>query len=230
MRQATWTGLGLVGLVVGLSAGLTSAGATGQLESPSMAGYQASAPSNSSTVVRAQFVLPPITCTGTKLESDAPTVQLTTANDGLMAATAILPCAGPTFPTYQALAMGSSLAMTVTPGDKIRLIARADPSLGVGGVKATVDDLTTGVSKSNVNTFPEEPNIAFVGLQRLGGSIPDFGRIVWVQATPDGRPLSSFDPQAFNQVKDPNHPKTLVSTSPLSPAGFSFTTTRLRGG
>jgi hypothetical protein len=206
-------------------------------------------PAQTSTI-QARFTVPAVNCTGsTAIEdatalvnalsglgqdhrADARTGPGKVAVRGLLISRAdVMGSCDAGSAVYQALALGTPLAMTVSPGDKVLLTASFDPSTQQR--TATVDDLTTGVALSQASHDKGgfQPLTDFAGVQRVKRDpIPDFGTIRWSSVRINGAPISSASfLLRFNLIASVAHPRLLIRTSPLSRAGDAFTNTWVTG-
>jgi hypothetical protein len=231
---------GLLLTVVAVGSASASAGATELPGNPELGGYQVAAPSPGSqgrTSIQAQITVPSIACTSADGVVDA-TAEIVGTNETVVAASILGTCSGGT-PSYHAEGLGIPLSMTITPGDKVVIRAFTLSSPGsTPGWGAMIDDRTTGVSLLEHGATETSLTAGTVSLgvvsDDTGQTIPDFGKLHWSNALYNNQghvnpPLGSADPQGYALIKNPNHPKLLVSTSTLSPAGESFTTTWDRG-
>jgi hypothetical protein len=124
--------------------------------------------------------------------------------------------------------------MPVYAGDTVVLRAKVNRSVQVGRFRASVVDQTTHTSCATgkqrfIGGYASTAWIAVGQNDEVVGAIPDFGKIQWTKEMVNGSILDSYDSQAFNLIKNPGHPKTLISTSPFSPPGLSFKNTWVRG-
>jgi hypothetical protein len=235
--HARWTIAG--SLAVTLVAGALVAPQAGAAELPGnrgLGGYQVTNPSPEYMSVQAQITVPTVTCTAADSVVDATARVVTTTVD--VSASIVASCTGGV-PSYQAEAFGEALDMSVSAGDKV--ILRAWSTSGFAkqiDYAANVYDRTTGVTKGNHS--PKYSTITPVNASLgivpsiSGDPIADFGKIQWVNAyyDTDGSrhpPFGSASPVGYALIKNPNHPKYLVSTSPLSASGESFTNTWVAG-
>ena len=145
-----------------------------------------------------------------------------------VAASVVATCTGGS-PSYQAQAFGTPLAMTVSPGDTVRLSASFDPTTTPQQQSATVDDITTGtaVTRTRTDKGGFAPISSFAGVQRAKRMpVPDFGAITWSRVRVNGAPIgSAAELFGFNLIRSIAHPQVLIQTSMLSPSGDSYTTT-----
>jgi Peptidase A4 family len=222
--------VGLAGVATMLVAVPTHAGATSLPGNTNLAGYQVLTPTpGAETSVKAQLTVPSATCTTPSQEFASVGVGIGGGAEYFRAG--IQGTCGSSGPaTYLAYA-GGVLSMTVTPGDKVVLSVFTTKSGNPYGWRATVDDLTTGISQSLGSHRSETSTSTYVGLSQPGAltePVADFGKIQWSKAEFDGSPLGAANPQGFDLYNYPNEARVLALTSPLSPAGSSFTNTWVR--
>jgi hypothetical protein len=225
--------VGLVGVATILVAVPATAGATALPGNTVFAGYQVLTPTpGTKTSVQAQLTVPSLTCTATTslmvagIGVESPDGQVAPAIEGS--------CDGTGPATYTALYGSDSQTIVITAGDKVRLSVTTTTSGSPFEWRTRVDDLTTGVqvSYSNKNKRSYTPSSVWVGVANdlsAPHPLPDFSKIQWSNVEIDGSPFGAADPQGYDLIKNPNHPKVLALASPLSPAGGSFTNTWLRG-
>jgi hypothetical protein len=197
---------------------------TGPTPPSQSAGYRVSvATAGTPTSIKGQFTVPAITCTTTPRTEDA-TVDIEGTAGNAVAASVLGNCDNGVA-AYVAMALDTPLTMTISPDDTAVPVATTDTQASPYGRIATVDDLTTGVSRSVRNDQGTESYGAFIGVAESDGtgeSIPDFDNIQWVKAVFDNGSLGSVNPQGEVLTANPNHPKVLVGTSPLALSGESF--------
>ena len=226
------------------AAAATAGGQESTLEAAFLAIVDPAPPSQ----IQAHFTVPAVQCTGTLGIEDATAQVNALPGPSRRAAASISPGAVRTpglvtaaasvegrcltgSALYQAQALGVPLAMTVSPGDKVLLTASFDPA--TQRRTATVDDLTTGVSLTQARTDSGgfAPFSDFAGVKRSGREpVPDFGTIRWSGVQINGAPISSAAALfGFSLIRSIAHPRVLIRTSPLSPAGDAFTNTWVAG-
>jgi hypothetical protein len=240
--------MGALAVAVALAAaGAATATAAGGQESTDEGAFLAIVDPGQPSTIEAQFTVPAVDCTSTPGIEDA-TVQVTAlsglgrsdrtaaagsspgavAVQGLLTARAGVTgnCAGGSA-SYQAHALGAPLAMTVSPGDQVLLTASFDPA--TQRRTATVDDLSTGVTHTRAHRDSGQfnPISDFAGIRRAGRvPVPDFGAIHWTGVRINGAPIGSAQSLfGFDLIASIAHPRVLIRTSPLSPAGDAFTNT-----
>jgi hypothetical protein len=185
------------------------------------------------------LTVPTVTCSATSGTEDATLGIISTT--GIVIESSVLGVCSGGVASYQATALGSTLAMTISPGDQVilRTVAMPAPtSAQHPGQTATVEDLTTGVDKSVRVLEGVVGTTGFIGVAQddsTSQSIPAFGTIDWTNATFNRSPsnsstLGSADPHGYELVAHSNHSKVLVSTSAVSPSGGGFKNAWVAGG
>jgi len=233
MRRTIAVIMGVV--AVGASLILTPLAAEGAIpQSTQIAGYVATAPASSPLTAQAQFALPAITCINQNdLEIAQPEVLL--AGSPFAGATVDEMCQNGAVSYVDNLYAGGFVnptSINLSPGDEIILRVRWDSGATFDAQRATIDDLTTGVTQfvSSKSVAVGSPSTVSVGTTSYGPTNPDFGKIEWVKVAVVGSSLGSLAPQAYNLVRTAHlsHPRILITTSPLSPSGSSFRNTWVR--
>jgi hypothetical protein len=132
----------------------------------------------------------------------------------------------------QVYILGAPKFMDVNPGDRVIMTEQVDrsplnPSKYL--LRATIEDVHDGAAGMlfyQSQSDPQIPASAFVGMTTLTGESGfDFGVATWAKVTIDGAPLGSVSPEGLNMIRNPNHPKLLIATSPLLAGGASSETT-----
>jgi hypothetical protein len=191
-------------------------------DSLEIAGYLATAPAGPVMRVHAQLTAPAFDCSGGG-EFD---LAVRVVSTGDQASTDLYGyCPGGT-PTYSATGFQNEFPMTISPGDTVALTIRVDTRRKVDGQKATIDDLTTGVSMSRLESYHLGTlESAFIG-NSVGEPVnPPFGQVRWVKAVVNAGAIGDLDPRRFRMIEHPLRPRALIWTSPLTASGDSFKTT-----
>jgi Peptidase A4 family len=212
-------------LATGLASLSSAAAATEPDGSVHFAGYVATVPAAASLTAEATLTVPTLDCAVPYPPTDPagaiPSVEVTGGKLDALAGI-IASCNGDDS-VYRGVAIYLTTKVTVHAGDIVRLRVKVETSPFVA--RATLTDVTTGQSQSFSQTRTSfTPTGAAIGMN-LGLPIADFGKVHWTNATVGAQSLGSHNPEAFDMVRNPNHPKTLVYTSALSPSGGSFRNT-----
>jgi Peptidase A4 family len=210
-------------LAVGLAGLSSAAAATEPGGSVQFAGYVATVPAAASLTAEATLTVPMLNCAETLGSFDpasvGPSVEVTGGKSETLA-DIIASCNGDD-PVYRGVAIFLTTKVAIHAGDIVRLRVNVKASPFIA--RATLIDVTTGQSQSfSRSTGPYTPTGAQVGMNAFGLPVAEFATVQWTDATVGGWSLGSLNPEALNMIRNPNHPKTLVRTSPLSSSGGSF--------
>ena len=230
MSRFKMAAIGLVGVAMMLVAAPTTAGATALPGSTDLAGYRVLTPTpGAETSVQVQLTVPSLSCT-------TPSSSMMVAvgvdyPDGSVGADIEGFCNSSGVASYAADDNLSSQTIAIAAGDKVRLYVTTTTSASRIAYRSTVDDLTTGVHFSLFGKRSRASISVYLGIMNafsVSQPLADFGKIQWSDVRFDGSPLGAANPQGYDLIKNPNHPKVLALASPLSPAGSSFTNTWVR--
>jgi hypothetical protein len=190
-----------------------------------LAGYVAPAPAGPVIRVHAQLTVPAtLDCsTATSVVVDA-AVRVTSS--GAYPTTDLVGICDHGVASWAATGFGGEFPMTVSAGDTVAMTIRIDTSRPFHGEKSIFEDLTTGVTMARVTNLQigSQPGV-LVGMPVAGNINPQFGQLRWSKANVNNTALGSLNPQRYTLIEHPNHPKALIWTSALSPAGGAFTNT-----
>jgi hypothetical protein len=205
-------------------AGLTTATPT---STRTFAGYQATVPAGSATVLVASFTLPTLSCTTTDraiaADVGVPVNNFKTAS----LAGVITACASGTAVYYPWVVVnGKQTVYTASPvaaGDVIDLTTK----VSTNRTRVQVTDVTTGVTQ-NVIGAGARASAAYVGDDALFTStgalfhVPDFGKLTFKNCLIDGKALTSWHPHAFQRVNSLG--TVQIATGGPFPGGTAFST------
>lgn len=233
MSRFKMAAIGIVGVATILVLVPATAGATALPGNTVFAGYQVLTPSpGTETSVQAQLTVPSLACTAAPpslmvaaVVLDGPDGPVSVGIEGF--------CNGSGAASYMAMYGSTEQTIAIAAGDKVRLYVTTTTSGSPFEWRTRVDDLTTGVqvSERNNNKRSYTPSSVWVGVaNQLSAThpLPDFSKIQWSDVRVDGSVLGAANPQGYDLIKNPSHPKVLALASPLSPAGGSFTNTWVR--
>jgi peptidase A4-like protein len=208
----------------GHPAGPATAAAT---SNRTFAGYQATVPAGSATVVTASFTVPTLACTTTD-RAIAPDVGVPVNNykSGSLAGL-FTGCVGGTAVYYPSVVVNGTEtdypASPVAAGDVIDLTTK----VSTNRTRVQVTDVTTGVTQKIIGAGAKA-SAAFAGDDAWVTSsgqlehVPDFGKLTFKSCLLDGKALASWHPHAYQRV---NSIGTLqISTGAFWPGGTAFTT------
>jgi hypothetical protein len=195
--------------------------------SRSFAGYQATVPAGSATVLTASFTVPALSCTTTD-RAVAPGTGVPVNNyKSISAAFVFTGCVSGTAVYYPGVVVnGTETDYTASPvaaGDVIDVTTK----VSTNRTRVQVTDVTTGVTQKIIGAGASA-SAAFVGDEAWGDSsgrlehVPSFGKLTFKNCLLDGKTLASWHPHAYQRV---NSIGTLqISTGNFWPGGTAFTT------
>jgi Peptidase A4 family len=191
------------------------------------AGYQATVPAGSATVLTASFTVPTLSCTTTD-RAIAPSTGVPVNNYKTVSAAFVFTgCVSGAAVYYPGLVInGTETDYTTSPfaaGDVIDLTTK----VSTNRTRVQVTDVTTGITQKIIGAAARA-SAAFVGDEAWLNSsgalmhVPDFGKLQFKNCVLDGKTLASWHPQAYQRV---NSVGTLqISTGAFWPGGTAFTT------
>lgn len=191
------------------------------------AGYQATVPAGSATVLTASFTVPTLSCT-TADRSIAPDVGVLANNYKTVSIAGVITgCAGGTAVYYPSVVVNGAEtdypASPVAAGDVIDLTTK----VSTFRTRVQVTDVTTGVTQKIIGPGARA-RAAYIGDDALFTSsgallhVPDFGKLTFKNCLLDTKALASWHPQAYQRVNSLG--TVQISTGGFWPGGTAFTT------
>jgi hypothetical protein len=228
MTAATASGRGGVTIhprVIGPAAiGLTTATPT---SNRTFAGYQATVPAGSATVVVASFTVPTLSCTTTD-RAIAADVGVPADNFKTVSIAGVITACASGTAVYDPWVVVSGKqkvysANPVAAGDVIDLTTK----VSTNRTRVQVTDVTTSVTQKIIGAGASA-SAAYVGDDALATStgalfhVPDFGKLTFKNCLIDGNALASLRPRAFQRVNSLG--TVQIATGGPFPGGTAFST------
>jgi len=214
--------------VIGPAAiGLTTAAPT---SNRTFAGYQATVPAGSATVLVASFTGPTRSCTTTIADrAIAPSVAVPENNSTTASAAFVFTgCVNGTALYFPGLVVnGTETDFQTSPfaaGDVIDLTTK----VSTNRTRVQVTDVTTSVTQKIVDGAGARASAAYVGDDALATStgalfhVPDFGKLTFKNCLIDAKALTSWHPHAFQRVNSLG--TVQIATGGPFPGGTAFST------
>jgi hypothetical protein len=205
-------------------AGLTTATPT---SNRTFAGYQATVPAGSATVVVASFTVPTLSCTTTD-RAIAADVGVPADNFKTVSIAGVITSCASGAAVYfpWVVVNGKETVYTASPvavGDVIDLTTK----VSTNRTRVQVTDVTTSVTQKIIGAGASA-SAAYIGDDALSTSsgtlfhVPDFGKLTFKNCVLDGKALASWRPHAFQRV---NSLGTIqIATGGPFPGGTAFST------
>jgi hypothetical protein len=230
MTAASASGGGRVTIhprVIGPAAiGLTTATPT---STRTFAGYQATVPAGSATVLVASFTVPTLSCTTTD-RAIAPSVAVPENNSTTASAAFVFTgCVNGTALYYPGLVVnGTETDFQTSPfsaGDVIDLTTK----VSTNRTHVQVTDVTTGVTQKIIGAGARASAAVIGDDAVIVGSgtgtllhVPDFGKLTFKNCLIDAKALTSWHPHAFQRVNSLG--TVQIATGGPFPGGTAFST------